>query len=723
MNLIFWFLVKWLQCSNDAGRSEFGNELSSPNGSPGRFLPQAKSGLFLIALAIVSIQAERPLFAQLLAAPPQPWPNSRPITFSFAPDFVEIGRFRNELFSHMDGQMSHPDWQIEIARAMQAWSRYANVQFARMPDSPRAFGVPGLSQSDPRFGDVRFGAFPQVNVLGNAVPFNYGAGTWSGDIFFDTTRDFYIHQWGDAPDWERYDLFSVALHEIGNSLGLIDDELDPDSVMFFAYVGPRSDPSPRDIQRVQDLYGARLSDPYEPGAGNDDFQSANRVELPANFSKTLQVTVPGEVANADDVDFYRIVAPAGLENCWLKLRAKGKSLLCGRVTAYGEDYQERATASAESPFANNVAKEITGLAPGEAVYVAVDWSGVPDFEFGEYELVFDWNPNGGPDPEDTEDDDDEFESERFWEAFDQELVDQLYAESGLIDRETTANNTFASAVRLLTSPGAPEGSRFEMISAIASPKDQDMYLVRTSATSNGTMAIQLSILGLEPAQLEVLVFDSQRIRLPVQTQLRQNGDLIAIAPEIRPNSEYFVRIQNKGKNTTSTNYVLEINIANQSENGPPLAQVQLSSSLPDRFGELTIYKTQLFRVATSVNAGAVTGHGAQLTIYSDTGRVELVSSTRANQSTVAYVWLQAGTHYFRLTAKTQKRERVQPLNVILDVVSVSDDEGPVLIDPSGNPVSGPQQPGINPTPPPTWGFPRTYVWLNQLALPPDNPWF
>lgn len=270
----FSSFFKCLQDSIFVENREMAKSVTQVEISSAHFVPRIASFLLAIVCGIGSLGAERPLFGQLLAAPPQRWPSSQPITFSFAPDFVEIGRFRSELFLHMNDQMSYPDWQIEIARALQAWSRHANVQFAWRPDSPRAFGVPGLSQSDPRFGDIRFGAFPQVNVLGSAVPFNYGAGTWSGDILFDTTRMFHIHQWGDVPDLDRYDLFSVALHEIGNSLGLVDDETDPNSVMFFAYVGPRSDLSPRDVRRIQDLYGAPASDPHEQLGRNDSFATA-----------------------------------------------------------------------------------------------------------------------------------------------------------------------------------------------------------------------------------------------------------------------------------------------------------------------------------------------------------------------------------------------------------------------------------------------------------------
>jgi Matrixin len=672
----------------------------------------------MVALMLVGLPSSA-LWAQTSSLPPQPWPNTNPLTVSFAPDFVEVGRYRNELTQHFNGQLSTPDWKIEILRAFQEWSRHTNLQTAIVPDSPRAFGVPGLSQNDPRFGDIRIGAFPQENVLGNAVPFNTAAGSWAGDIFFDTSRQFYIRDGGqgnEPPD--AYDLYSVALHEIGNSLGLEDVFDDPDSVMFFSYFGARTGLSNADIAELQALYGPPKADSLEPASGNDSFASATRIAYPANFAQTLIASKLGRIQHADDVDFYRFNPNARSSNCWVKLRARGRSLLCGSITMYDSNFNELATIAAENPLANTVIKEITGLVVGQPVYVKVEWSGVNGFEFGDYELALDFNANGG---EEGEEGDDEEELARFFEADDEAFVDLLFSLNGLVDEETTTNNSFNNAVRLYSAFGAPEGSRFEMLSAIASSTDFDTYRIVTSPTATGTMAIDLTPLGIDPALLDARVFNSNRTSVSARRRIRSTGDVVLDVSNIAPNTTYYVRVQNRSGNSIASNYLLLVNVADRSAQLERIEQVNLNASQPDKFGSFTTYKTQLFRFDLTMSAPGTTNQASQLTIYSDTGRVELVTSVRPGQRRVAFVWLQAGEHYVRFTARTLNGASIVASTVNLDGASVSDDEGPVLIDPSGNPISGPQRPGSNPSPPPQWGFPITFVWLNDFVLPPEKP--
>ncbi len=668
-----------------------------------------------------SLQTE----AQLSSLPPLPWPTTDPITISFAPDNVEIGRFRNELSLHLDSQLGNPDWKIEILRAVQTWARYSDVQYAVIPDSRRAFGVPGLSQSDPRFGDVRLGAFPQEEVLGNAVFYHPSVGTWAGDIFLDTNREFYIHDWdGGDPDPDRFDLFSVLLHEVGNTLGLTDDEFNPESVMFFAYLGPRFDLSQVDIDRIQMLYGPPSEDPFELTGNNDDFASATPIAFPGDFATTLQAGTFGRIQQSDDVDIYRFEGTSLAENCWLKLRCKGNSLLCSRITAYDAQFNEIATNQAESPLQNNVYKEITNIEPGETIYVAVQWSDVPDFDFGDYQLVLDFNANAGDEAAaDEEGDDDDDDQNPFFEAGDDELVDMLYELLGLVDDETNTNNTLNTAVQLFSPMGTPAGSRFEIISAISAASDRDMYRIETSATATGTMVIDIAPLGLEPAFYDVTVTSSNRDPISLSRDFRNTGDLKVVVRNVQPNSTYYVRVQNRTGNAEHGNYLMLINVADGSGQLGHIQQVLLDNANPDQFGTFTTFKTQLFLFEMSMQSVDINNQACQLTIYSDSGQVELVTSARPGHDSVAFAWLQAGEHYVRFTAQTQNGAAIAASIVDLEGASISDDEGPVLIDISGNPISGSQTPGNNPTPPPTWNFPATLTILFDLVVPPENPWF
>ncbi len=666
-------------------------------------------------MMVVSAPAAR---GQLFSLPSQPWPDN-PVTISFAPDFAEIGRYRNEFFQHLNSQLSYPDWKIEMLRAFQTWSRHSDVAFAVVPDGARAFGIPGLSRGDPRFGDIRLGAFPQSNVLGNAVPYHPSAGVWAGDVFLDSNRTFVIDDGQSGiPSMDEYDLYSVVLHEAGNSLGLPDQELDPESVMFFAYLGTRQDLSPADIANIQALYGPPSADPWELESTNGDFATATPVDYGTEFPATLVEVKNGRIQDGADIDFYRFEGNPFAENCWVKLRARGQSLLCGRITVYDDSFQEIATISAENPLQNSVGKEITGISPGEVVYVSIDWANVPDFEFGNYQLALDFNENAG-DEFDGSDDDDDDDPPGFFEAGDEGLVDVLYSMEGPIDTETSSNNTFAKAVELFTPPGAPAGSRFELVSALTSPSDRDVFRIQTAAEATGTLAIELTPLGMDPALINIVLFNQAKQMLPVTRRIRVTGDVVVEASNIEAGATYYLRVQSRAGNTRAGNYLLLANVATQATNLQRIDEVALSAGDPDQFGDFTTFKTQLFRFDLSMTSPDAANQACQFTIYSDTGRVELVTSVRSGNSRIAYVWLQAGKHYFRFTSRTRRNKPVVSSVVTLDGAGISDDEGPVLLDPSGNPVSGPQQPGTNPTPPPTWQFPLFPV---GLVIPPENPW-
>lgn len=654
-------------------------------------------------------------FGQLSTLPPQVWPQNS-ITLSFAPDNVAIGRFRNELHQHLKTTLDEKQWRIELLRACQEWSRHCGVDFALVADSPRNFGTPGLSQGDPRFGDIRFGAFPQTNVLGNAVPYQPNAGVWAGDIFLDTNTIYDIQNPGiDPAVSDRVDLYSVALHEIGNTLGLVDEMLDPESVMFFRYAGVRQELSPLDVQNVQFLYGARAADPYEVQRGNESIATASIIDWSSDFATTSSQTVHGRVNNPRDVDVYRIRGNAISEKLWITVNCKGLSLLCPKLTILNDEGEVIDTIGAESPLDNAITKELTSFYNNETRYLVVQWNDITDFDFGDYEIELSLNaPPAQSSLWEEDDDNDHFFSDKDDEA----LEDRLFELAGAIDTELNTNDTPATATQLLTPVGMKPGTRYETLGSLLKG-DMDAYKIQAAADATGSLMLHLRPLTTSFKQLSITLLDANYNALSSTITHHADGDIDLEIARVQPNATYFILVSSLQLYAEPVNYVLVADIASVNASLDSIQQVRLTAAAADVMGSMTTYKTQLFKFALNVQSSDKLNQAVQVTIYSETGRAEATIVCKAGSSARNLVWLNAGKHTFRFTALTRNGRRITTTNSTLRGASVSDDEGPILLDPSGNPVSGAQLPDFNP-PPPLWEFPK---FLLGLILPPENPWF
>src|SRR6478672_11866611 len=92
-----------------------------------------------------------------------PWPEADELTLSFASDGTDAGGRLSSLFRTLDARIPRAVWQREILRAFQTWAVEADINVGVVADRGLPFGTLGFKEGDPRFGDIRLGAYPMAS--------------------------------------------------------------------------------------------------------------------------------------------------------------------------------------------------------------------------------------------------------------------------------------------------------------------------------------------------------------------------------------------------------------------------------------------------------------------------------------------------------------------------------------------------------------------------------
>src|SRR4249919_1492264 len=91
-----------------------------------------------------------------------PWSDSTHLTISFASDGTSAAGVNSNLEASLDALMPRAVWRSTILRAAQTWAQAADLSIGLVSDSGAAFGTPGATQGDSRFGDIRIGGIPMT---------------------------------------------------------------------------------------------------------------------------------------------------------------------------------------------------------------------------------------------------------------------------------------------------------------------------------------------------------------------------------------------------------------------------------------------------------------------------------------------------------------------------------------------------------------------------------
>lgn len=681
------------------------------------------NGLRMHRLGPLSLSVESLEDRRLMANFGTPWPDARSLSVSFPTDQAAVGAYRNAAREVLDQVTDRLQWQEAALRAFQTWAVQANINVGLSADRGDDFGAVGLSTNDPRFGEFRIGAFPQIGVLANALPYQQIAGTWSGDVLLNTHTNFFLGDWNSTSPIQvpaanekgpAVELFSVLLHEAGNALGLADNTL-AGAVMNGTYSGPNGILKSSDIAAIRQLYGPRR-DVFEASANNIRSQ-ASIVQNPLGFTGSQPLSVNGSLNSMGDVDFYRISTLPGKEKVSIRLWASGISLLKAKLEVLDRFGNKISDVKADSVFDNNLQLDIGSLQDHPSLFVRVARNTNDVFAIGDYRLDIDYRdtslqPSLTPTAHDADAEDEDDAS------VDYVSVDELFDQFGLVDLEVGTNDSLTTATPLATTIGFLEHTRYEFQSALASASDRDLWSFQAPTTASPTLHITVDPVTSRIAPLDVILLNRDGDRIGSSLTHKADGGLSLVVNEPLAGEHYVLLVRSpSGTEVAPGNYVATINFATNSASALRTVYSDIVTNASASLSKLTIPKTQLFRFDLSSQADS-NDIGVQLNIFdARTGAMVAAMASANGLARTEYVWLGAGEYVLKAINRARLPSAVGVASFSLRADVISDDQGPLPIDPTQIPEY-PEEDWIWGEIPPTSPPP-----IIDFFVPlPEDPW-
>ena len=323
----------------------------------------------------------------LYSASGNAWPNPQVITISFMPDGTNLGGgVSSNLISSFNSKSNLAGkWQNVILQAAQEWAQQTNINFAVVPDNGAPEGSGANEQGDPGFGDIRIGGYnfgSSTLALTNQPP-SVNNFSIAGDITFNTGQAFNIGS--------TYDLFTVAMHEFGHSLGLNESSVSS-AIEYGTYVGKKTGLASDDIAGIRSIYsanGPRTADAYNTnGSSNGTVSTAASINSLISTS-SLTTLVPNlDITTAGQLEYFSFTAPAGTGSTLeLDVQSSGLSLLAPKVTVYGSNGSTvLATANGAGKYGTTLTVSVPSVTAGEKFYVLVQGADTTQMGTGRYAL-------------------------------------------------------------------------------------------------------------------------------------------------------------------------------------------------------------------------------------------------------------------------------------------------------------------------------------------------
>jgi hypothetical protein len=623
------------------------------------------------------------------------WPGADHLRVSFAPDNTLVDGTPSVLFQKLNGIATPRAWETAILQALQTWAVNANINLGLQGDGGQALGSAGPAQGSTSFGDIRVAARPLgSDVLGLTSPYDPSLGTRAGDVVLNSAASLGVGGQG------QYDLFSLALHEVGHSFGL-DNNTDPTSVMYQYYNGVRTGPSASDVSMLQALYGTRTPDFYEGTSGNNSLATATTLKLPH---------VAADIGTASDSDVYKYTVPSYANSkVTFTVQTAGLSLLTPRLTIYNAAGQVLSTASSTDPFNNNVTISLASVRRGSVLYLKVEGACSDVFGIGGYRLKID---SGAV-------------SQNQIKLIEAALNSAVSAYTVV---DTRTNGTVATATNLnQVIFQLNQTFDYSALSNLTGANDVAYYkLVAPAATAAGPRTMVATITRADKSTLtsDLKVYDAQGNQVDAEILANDGNSYTVQVVSATPGATYYLGVSTSAFETNTANlkgnYLLGINFQDK----PIVLQTYVEGILTcdkrvDVFG-LQATQSQTVELVLSASTGVV-GSTVQtairLQIYDALGAVVATLTCQDGETVSKNVYLAQGLYTMRFMAATKDGSALPDTEYILQGRTINGPEDPPPIDPTLDPT-------LQPPPPP----PPIVVTNNPPppTLPPldpsSNPW-
>jgi hypothetical protein len=610
-----------------------------------------------------------------------PWHDANHLTISFAPDGTSIAGHTSSLFQTLDAQQPTAVWQRAILQAFQTWAVQANINIALVSDGGQAFGVSGLPQHDPRFGDIRIGAQSMSpDSLSISVPNDPTlSSTWTGDVLINASDKFGSHD---------LDLTAVMLHEAGHVLGL-GDSTDPNSPMYGQYRQTQQ-LTATDIGALQALYGARALDQHEGSNGNDTMSTATQIQFPGSYTGTTPLVVYGDVSTNKDVDFYAVKPLSNYNGpITFRLQSSGISLLTTRLTVLDSSGNVLGTAKAESDFGDTVTVHLNQSSSNATYYLKVEGATHDVFGIGSYGLAVTFDGTNtvsssaldavlrGP-----------------YQNLSVNDINAIFLNPGGVLFNNQGGGGDGATTQLNSTPGYAQNTHYQTMASIASATGVDSYRVSSpNAASGQSLVLTATVRAVAPNSVapRVTILDGNQNVIAGQILTHGNGVFTIQAGNLKSGGNFFLKVSTDGSEAGVGNYSLNVDFGTTAANLTTFASGGLSASAPSQSYNFYVGESQLFQFLLAANGpSAPAGSAVQMTITDQRGKV--VYSLTANAGDTASsdaLFLTPGAYTLRFTVIAPAGTAVPALSYTLVGESISDPIGAVLNDPTLTPVYNP----------------------------------